>query len=440
MSTGGVGIRARGPGWWNGIARRGRRHALVLGIGTWLASIVIVFGGSGRTSLLGKLNGPDFVHFYTFGTLARNGRIAEAYDWQAFHTEQVALVPESKDAVYPPVYPPQAAVVFVPFSVLSFTNALGAWTALTILIYGFVVWRAWQAGRNQLTDRTLVFAAAAGFPPFWHVVMNGQATILILGACFLAWRALERHQPLLAGCALGLLAVKPQFGIPFAVIVLVHRDWRMFLGAAVSVAAQALVVWLVLGDQAFTGYYSMLPSIVAHADALEPKPFQSHSIRSLTRLLPAWAGGPVWALLSGVVLWRTTRAWSGDAPVAVRLGLAILASVLVNPHLIVYDAAILVLPLLWFGAWYVQRGDPVGLNTFGAVTYALVLTFLVPTAALIYLQLSVIVMLGLCAIVTRDASSRAIVSDLALSERSSIPATGRRDGQRVATASAGGAK
>jgi len=372
-----------------------RHHALLLAIGTWLVSLVIVLGGSGHSSVVGKLTGPDFVHFYAFSHLAREGRIAEAYDWQALHSAQVAIRPESEASIYPPVYPPQAAVLFIPFSLLSFTNALRAWSAITILSYGGIVWLAWRPARKHLTDSVLVFAAAAGFPPFWQIVMNGQITIVILGACFLAWRALESKRHFLAGCALGLLAIKPQFGLPFAIIVLARRDWHMLGGAIASVAAQASLVWLVLGSQAFLSYYSMLPSIVAHADALEPKAFQSHSIRSLTRLLPAWAGVPTWLLVAGLVLWNTARAWCAHAPIAVRFGLAMLASVLVNPHLIVYDAGILVLPLIWFATWSVQRSEAVDLQRFGALVYALFLAFLVPTAALIYVQLSVPLMLWL---------------------------------------------
>jgi len=409
------GLRKRRP--WMMSAVEARHHALLLAIGTWLVSLVIVFGSSGRTSVLGKLLGPDFVHFYTFGSLAREGRIAEAYDWQALHAAQVAIVPESAASIYPPVYPPQAAVIFMPFSLLSFTNALRAWSAITILLYVGIVWLSWRSARGHLTDRVLVFAAAVGFPPFWQIVMNGQITIVILGACFLAWYALERHRHFLAGCALGLLAVKPQFGLPFAVIVLVHRDWRMLGGAFVSVAAQASLVWLVLGGQAFIGYYSMLPSIVAHADALEPKAFQSHSIRSLTRLLPAFAGVPLWLAAASVVLWKTARAWCEHAPIAVRFGLAMLASVLVNPHLIVYDAGILVLPLIWFATWYVQRKEAVAVQTFGALVYALFLAFLVPTAALIYVQLSVPVMLWLF----WSVADRAIRADTS-SARLDLPA------------------
>ena len=375
--------RTRKRKTWMVNAVEARHHALLLAFATWVVSIVIAFGGSGRMSALGQLVGPDFVHFYTFGHLAREGRIAQAYDWQAFHASQVTFVPESAGAIYPPVYPPHAAVIFIPFSVLSFTDALRTWSAISILLYGGIVWVAWRSARTHLPDRVLVFAAAAGFPPFWQVVMNGQITVIVLGAFLLAWLALEHNRNFLAGCALGLLAIKPQFGLPFAAIVLVRRDWRMLGGAIASVALQALIVSLTLGSEAFLGYYSMLPSIVAHADALEPKAFQSHSIRSLTRLLPAWIGVPAWLLAATLVLWKTASSWSLDAPLTVRFGLAMVASVLVSPHLLVYDAAVLVLPLIWFAAWFVQHGNVTALQQFGALTYALFFAFLAPSAALI---------------------------------------------------------
>jgi hypothetical protein len=400
-----MGVRDRGVkrprAWWTVSAHEARQHALVLAVATWLVSIITTFGASGPTSLLGVLNAPDFVHFYTFGLLAREGRIRDAYDWQAFHAAQVRVVPESAQSVYPPVYPPQAAVVFIPFSRLTFRDAAAAWTAITILGYVLIVWVSWRRVREWLPDPVLVLAASAGFPPFWHVVMNGQVTIIILAACFLGWLALEHGLRFWAGVALGLLAIKPQFGLPFAVIVLVQRDWKMLSGAIASVGIQASIVWLVLGNDAFTGYAAMLPVISAHADELEPKPFQSHSIRAVTRLLPAVIGMPLWIGTVGVVLWKTAQAWTSTAPLAVRFGIAMLAAVLVNPHLIVYDAAILVLPLMWFGAWLVQQRTtsdesnrlPLTVANYGALVYALVLAFLAPTAALIRVQVSVLLML-----------------------------------------------
>ena len=384
-------------------AKEARSHAILLAVLTWLVSLVTTVGGSGRMSMLGVINAPDFVHFYTFGRLAGESRIRDAYDWQRFHTEQVSLVPESAKSIYPPVYPPQAAILFIPFSRSSFKNAVVVWTIITVAGYGLVVWRAWLAARQWLPDPVLVFAAAAAFPPFWQVVMNGQVTIVILMACFLGWIALEHGQRFWAGAALGLLAIKPQFGLPFAVVVLAKRDWHMALGAVTSVALQALIVWSVLGTDAFAGYAAMLPTIAAHADELEPKPFQSHSIRSLTRLLPEFLGVPVWLAAVGLVLWRTAKTWASAVPLTVRFGLVLLAAVLINPHLIVYDAALLVLPLIWFGAWLNQQ--PIGhvgrnrqmltVDQYGAFLYALVLAFFVPSAAVIRIQISVLLMLWL---------------------------------------------
>jgi hypothetical protein len=376
-------------------APEARHHAILFACVTWAVSLVTTFAGPGRTSLAGVVNGPDFVYYYTLGHLAREGRIATAYDGAASHAAQSALIPESADAFHAPVYPPQAALIFMPFSRLTFEHALAAWTLVTIGLYLLFVWYAWRVARDQLPDATLVFAAAIGFPPFWQTVMNGQGTILILGSFFLAWLALERKWHFLAGAALGLLAIKPQFGLPFATIVIVRREWRMLAGAAASVAAQSLAVWWVLGADAFSGFAGALPAILAQADALEPKPYQTHSLRALTRLLPNWVGLPVWLALVALVLWKTTRAWATGAPVTVRLGLAMLASVLVSPHMIGYDAAVLVLPFIWFGAWLVEQREGLELQKYGSLLYGIFLTIFIPTAVFLRVQVSVPLMLWL---------------------------------------------
>ena len=107
-------------------------------------------------------------------------------------------------------------------------------------------------------------AAAAAFPPFFSLILYGQISIIILAAFWLGWLALERGRSYLAGVAFGILALKPQFGIPLAVIVLACGEWRMLAGALSSVAAQAAAVWLVLGWSAFAGFAA---SISHHADA-----------------------------------------------------------------------------------------------------------------------------------------------------------------------------
>ena len=71
----------------------------------------------------------------------------------ALHDAQVALVPESGPDLYPTVYPPQAALLFAPFSGWSYRQALLIWSVLTIALYALIVWSTWRRVAGQLSDR-----------------------------------------------------------------------------------------------------------------------------------------------------------------------------------------------------------------------------------------------------------------------------------------------
>lgn len=386
---------------WPRSARQAKGHAILVAVIVWIMATVVSFTGTSDRGIAGPLKGADFVQFYTLGHLASAHRISEMYDAASFHEAQAEFLPESAREIYPPVYPPQAAVMFAPMSGLSYQRALFIWSLITIAGYALIVWSAWKVVADRLPDRTFVIAAAAAFPPFWILILHGQVTVILLFAFWAGWLALEHHRRWLAGFAFGLLALKPQFGIPLAVVVLASGEWAMLTGAVTSVMAQAVVVWMVLGSDAFTTFADSIPTTIAYADLLEAKPFMSHSLRALTRLTPNWIGLPMWAALAAIVLWFTVRAWKSDAPLRVRLGVVVLAATLVNPHVIIYDLTVLVLPLIWFGSYMQEpaRREEAGAY-WTAVYWLFVLTFM-PTAAVIPLQASVFVMVGLLVIVSR---------------------------------------
>jgi hypothetical protein len=386
---------------WPRSARQAKGHAILVAVIVWIMATVVSFTGTSDRGIAGPLKGADFVQFYTLGHLASAHRISEMYDAASFHEAQAEFLPESAREIYPPVYPPQAAVMFAPMSGLSYQRALFIWNFITIAGYALIVWSAWKVVADRLPDRTFVIAAAAAFPPFWILILHGQVTVILLFAFWAGWLALEHHRRWLAGFAFGLLALKPQFGIPLAVVVLASGEWAMLTGAVTSVMAQAVVVWMVLGSDAFTTFADSIPTTIAYADLLEAKPFMSHSLRALTRLTPNWIGLPMWATLAAIVLWFTVRAWKSDAPLRVRLGVVVLAATLVNPHVIIYDLTVLVLPLIWFGSYMQEpaRREEAGAY-WTAVYWLFVLTFM-PTAAVIPLQASVFVMVGLLVIVSR---------------------------------------
>jgi hypothetical protein len=349
------------------------------------------------------LRGADFVHFYTLGHLACAEHSSAMYDMAALHEAQVALVPDSGTFRYPPVYPPQVPVLFAPISGWSFQTALLGWSVLTIAGYGLIVWSAWRPVSARLPDRKLLIVAAAAFPPFWMLVLYGQITILLLAAFWAGWVALERRHHVLAGAAFGLLAIKPQFAIPLAVVVLARRDWAMLWGAVASVGLQSAAAWVMLGPEAFRGFASTLAFTLNNVDLLESKPIFSHSLRTLTRLVPNWIGIPLWIVGAVIVLWYTTRVWKSDAPIRVRVGTVILASVLVNPHVIIYDATVLALPLIWFAAYMQEEERDGSATNFWKTVCWLFLALLIPTSWAIGLQVSVLLMVWLLVLIKRAA-------------------------------------
>jgi hypothetical protein len=83
------------------------------------------------------------------------------------------------------------------------------------------------------------------------------------------------------------------------------------------------------------------------------------------------------------------------------------ASVLVNPHVFVYDAVVLAPALVWLAGWVYREGStlPITKSVFVLAVYGLSLSLLVPSGALIPIQVSVLVLAGLFAVVSRDLLS-----------------------------------
>ena len=295
----------------------------------------------------------DFPVFYTMGALVAAHEPSALYDPAAFADAQRRYVRapsfDTREA-FLPVYPPQTPVLMAPLGALPYGVAGLALAIFSAAAYGWVVWFTWRAVRHDVPDGRLVASAALAFAPAWHLLVNQQVTAILLLACTLGWLALERGRPLLAGLAFGVLAVKPQFGLVLAPLALVRGEWRLIAGAAISCAVQLAAALAVLGADAVRDYVAYVPWIAANADALEILPLKSHSIRAVTRFLPYGLSTPAWAIGSIALIAIAIRAWCPEVPLRLRLGLVLLASVLVNPHVIAYDAVLLVLPMLWIGA------------------------------------------------------------------------------------------
>src|SRR2546423_1310 len=173
--------RQRGP------AARAKMHALLVAIVLWTMAAAVSFVGTGNRSFTGRLKGADFIEFYTLGSLVRGGQLSALYDVDAFSHTQATLVPDSADLFYPPLYPPQTALLFAPLTSLSYGHAGLLWTPITAILYACIVWRTYRAIRSSIHDAWLVALLAMAVPPFWQLALHGQITPVAFGSVCLGW-------------------------------------------------------------------------------------------------------------------------------------------------------------------------------------------------------------------------------------------------------------
>jgi hypothetical protein len=383
--------------FWAFRAQEVLAHAVLTATVLWVVALGTLALGTRDRDPFGQLKWTDFVHFYTIGHVARHGPLSDLYDPQALHAHQVQLVPASDPEGYLPVYPPQMALVFAPLSDLPYHVAATLWAAVNLAVYAWAIWLAWRPLRSVMPRRALVVATAAAFPPFWSLVLHGQTTAVVVLAFALGTWALSKNHKVLAGAAFGLLLMKPQFGLVVAVVILSCREWSMLAGIALSAVVQVLLVGGLLEPAALREYLGVLSRISGAQGALEPSVGQMQSLAAVTRLLPGPLSTAAWLLASAWTCWLVVRIWRRAESLAPRVGALAIGSVLVNPHVNLYDVTALAAPLLSTTLWLETRAERRTelRSRWHRALYALYVTLLLPTARFVQLQLAPFVMLWL---------------------------------------------
>ena len=243
----------------------------------------------------------------------------------------------------------------------------------------------------------IVALLAVAFPAFFHLIAWGQTSAVALACFALMFFFLRDRREFLAGLALGCLIFKPQLGLAAAVVFVSLGAWRTVLGAALSSATQLSVGVLYYGTEPLRRWFLMLRNMGAMLPSLEPKVYQTHSLRTFWSMLLPWAGASFifYVVSAAVVLSLTIACWKrGSAvPLALRYSVLLLASVLVAPHLTVYDLVILAPAFILLADWLVEQ--PVTQSTWwmGTLLYLIyMLPLLGPFARWTHVQLSVVAM------------------------------------------------
>jgi hypothetical protein len=248
-------------------------------------------------------------------------------------------------------------------------------------------------------------------PAFVNLIAHGQNSAIALGLFTLAFLALRQGRLFVAGLAIGSLAFKPQLGLVAAFIFVLTGPWLVVLGAALAVTLQFGLAWIAFGTSTLVGYWEWLGSMSRLTDLLWVKPYQMHSLASFWSMLVPWppAAFLAYALTATVVVGATCWWWKSGDRTALRHALLLVATVLVSPHVYVYDLVILMPALLIAADWSLSSATPaMRLSIRRAIYFSYALPLLSMLAQVTRVQLSVVAMGALAVLLVRALRETAL--------------------------------
>lgn len=389
-------VAGRNSGTWL-TSQRLRAHATIVALCLWSVYLWNL-ATPGLRDRSGNLKGTDFLHFYTLGSLAAAHRGADLYDMSAQAALAAQRVPQAAGLRYLPSYPPQVSILFAPLAHLSYPGALAVWWVLSAAIYAICVFAVWRASPRLRGYGLTALLLAVGFPAFFHLIAWGQTSALALAIFTGAFFLLRARREFLAGLVLGCLVFKPQLGLAAALVFVAIGAWRLVAGAVLSGGLQLAVGISYYGVAPLRQWLLTMRSVRGLLPWLEPRLYQTHCLRTFwTMLIPSstvalalYAISAVCVVLFTISIWRQT-----SAPPGVRYSSLLLATVLIAPHLTVYDLVILAPAFLLTADWLMTEASARpswGLGTLLYLVYMLPLFG--PLTRWTHVQLSVIAMAG----------------------------------------------
>jgi len=239
----------------------------------------------------------DFFAFYSGGRMGLSGQ--NPYDVAGMAKEQKQYHERAGRTGDPDMVfffsPPEALVVFAPFSKLSWKYACYAWLSLqTSLALGLacLAWTFGGDGRPRWIGPALACACLLN-PLTYRFLALGQCSLIVASVIALGQWAFEARRPVLGSFLWGLAGIKPQLAIPFLALAFVLGGWRRLAGVVAVIG-----VLNVLGCLITTGTPQTLLKyvrFVTENHLMERNRVERDQISSWNHVVYV-LGGPAWDL------------------------------------------------------------------------------------------------------------------------------------------------
>jgi hypothetical protein len=329
-----------------------RTLAWAYGVASLLLWMVLIAQWFGGTQKIAGSIGPDFPAFYTGGYLARTGEYSNLYDFERQQELQRNWnINAHRDDISAWVHPPHSALLMAPFSYFHPRAAYAIYSVLLVACFALGLWILRRlCPELQKSRYNLLWILALVCPPVYYSINAGQNTgwMFLFHCATIAALASTQHAR--AGIYLAAGLLKPHLFLPQVAFVAAARRWKTVGVFAIFAILIVAISMAIFGPDVFAREWNALQSPLYQKYETEHA-YKMFSWISFWKLL---LGKNVFSTILGgifalAVFARTIWLWSRadeKTDIALLGALSVATTVLVIPHLPVYDLALLLLPLL----------------------------------------------------------------------------------------------
>ncbi|VVD64157.1 glycosyltransferase family 87 protein [Pandoraea fibrosis] len=285
--------------------------------------------------------GVDFRVFWSASYLSLHDSPLAAFD--------LLKIADVEDSMFPGryapwVYPPTFQLLVYPLALLPYALSYVSFFAIGIAC---VLWAFPPAGKRG----SLPWIAVVAFPGIWIATAHGQNSLLTAALAAGAFGQLARR-PWLAGMCAGMLMFKPQLAVLFPLLFLCGRHFRalaaMTVTATLFVAISTLVFGVPLWVKCFEVASWFNATVTDHASGGVMRAMTSvfATVRRLGGSVPvAYTAHAIVAVpVVLTTLWLWTRE---EIPLDLKAAAAVIATLMIQPYILHYDLAWLLLPIVY---------------------------------------------------------------------------------------------
>ncbi|MBZ8133654.1 glycosyltransferase family 87 protein [Afifella sp. IM 167] len=322
-----------------------RRFWLIFAFGLSLAGFPrgILTEWINRTGEVYSTNHPgggDFVNFYVASLMVLKGQAAQLFDAAQYSAALQDIYGSDFGVRW--LYPPHFLFFIWPLGALPYMVAYALFMGASLTAFIFVAAKTW-GGREIVFWLIMAPVSILG-------VLVGQ-TAFIVGALMIGSIYWWDRKPIVAGILLGILTVKPQFGVLIPLVLLLERRWLVIAVASATALALAGLSIAAFGIEPWRAFFFGMEGPNGDILRTASKSFLSVQLSTFGAArygdIPIAQAAAMQAVVSVLAVLALIRTTLSRARWDTKAAMLVVATYLFSPYVLFYDLAAPTFVALW---------------------------------------------------------------------------------------------